>query len=322
MADIASLIKQIAKRNGLTAAQTRALLATARVESGLNPRAVGDNGTSYGLFQHHVGGAGGSSRESARRFLDPTVSINERAKWFKRYNIVDGAGAAALQRPADPAGYAKKVNAYLRGGSGGLNAPVSGGAAPSLGLGEETDTFNQFAERRLGLASARERLGSAGRLGAQEDAAVEPTVADPGADLIERTSSLRSRRQTFAQPVVAEDDHNYEAQSAGPAVSGDGVSGYKDILALGKKFGLRIDGSNQTTGGKHAPGSYHYRGMAVDFGDAKNDPAKLRALASWARRNHGRIKEFFFDPLGWYIKDGKIIKGSIGGHGDHVHIAM
>lgn len=33
------------------------------------------------------------------------------------------------------------------------------------------------------------------------------------------------------------------------------------------------------------------------------------------------LLEVFFDPLGYYYDDGKVIKGSIGGHGTHVHVA-
>lgn len=326
--DIASLIRQIARRQGLTPAQTAALLATAKVESGLRPDAVGDGGTSYGLFQHHVGGAGGSSHEQARRFLDPVTSITERAKWFKRNNITNGQLAAALQRPADPAGYARKVNAALKGLGASLNAPVS-----SLGMGEELPGLpaatgpDPRQARIAGLQSARERLAPKKAkepvsLGiGEDDVAGFWTQEKP--DLRSRTNELRSARTSLkaamAPPEVA------AAEASGVSVSGPsaaGVDSYKDILRIGSQFGLRIDGSNQTTGGRHAPGSYHYAGRAVDFGDAKNSPEKLRALAAWARKNAPRIKEFFYDPLGWYIKDGKIIKGSIGGHGDHVHIAM
>lgn len=97
---------------------------------------------------------------------------------------------------------------------------------------------------------------------------------------------------------------------------------YKDVMALGSKFGLAIQGDFQTTGGKHTKGSLHYAGKAVDYGDANNSPEKLRALAAYAQANPGQFKEFFYDPLGWYIKNGKIIKGSIGGHGDHAHAAF
>ena len=304
----AALIRQIGKEMGLTPAQIAAMLATAKVESGLNPNAVGDGGTSFGLFQMHVGGAGGPTIQSARRYLDPVTAIRARAKFFRDNNITTGQGAAALQRPADPNGYAAKVNAALKGLGVSLNAPVAGGG---LGLSAEP-TYDALGEARGRLQSARSRLE-------EQDTQDE----GDGIDLLAGAQRLRARREAM-QAALATPAADAPSQAGSVAYSGahGGDQTYKDILALGSKFGLRIDGSNQTTGGSHTAGSLHYSGHAVDFGDAKNDPAKLRALAAWARKNAPRIREFFYDPLGWYIKDGKIIKGSIGGHGDHVHLAM
>ena len=88
-------------------------------------------------------------------------------------------------------------------------------------------------------------------------------------------------------------------------------------------MGLRIDGSNQTTGSKHSPNSWHYKGRAVDFGDAKNNPAKLAKITAWARANAGRVKEFYYNPAGFAIINGKIVKGHREpGHDDHVHLAL
>lgn len=332
MADIASLIRQIGKQQGLTPQQIAVLIAGAKVESGLDPNAVGDGGTSYGLYQMHVGGAGGKTHAEAKRYLDPVAAIRNRARFVKQQNITDGAGFAALQRPADPKGYAAKVNAALKGLGATLNAPVT-----SLGMGGELTDLGggaapsgpDYGSRIAGLQSVRDRLGVSEKdtpgFWQEADQWAQPGGKDKGVDLRARTASLRDqmlRTQQSRQQPAADPVEGLLGAEAAPAVKGDVGSGYKAILQLGKEFGLRIDGSNQTTGGKHTPGSYHYKGMAVDFGDAKNDPAKLRQLAALARANKGRIKEFFYDPLGWYIKDGKIIKGSIGGHGDHVHIAM
>ena len=46
-------------------------------------------------------------------------------------------------------------------------------------------------------------------------------------------------------------------------------------------FGLQNDpGDSQTTGGDHGAESEHYRGRAVDFGDARNSRDKLNAHAN------------------------------------------
>ncbi|MCP3137959.1 peptidoglycan-binding domain-containing protein [Pyxidicoccus xibeiensis] len=80
---------------------------------------------------------------------------------------------------------------------------------------------------------------------------------------------------------------------------------------LARQMGLRI---TSTTGGKHAPGSYHYKGRAIDVAGS---PSKM---AEYYRRLAGtRPTELFYDPQGG-IKNGRPI-GAIGGHRDHVHIA-
>lgn len=66
-------------------------------------------------------------------------------------------------------------------------------------------------------------------------------------------------------------------------------------------FGLRNDdGDSQTIGGQHGAKSEHYRGRAVDFGDAKNSREKLNAWAEWAKQQ------------GLDVLD----------EGDHIHVSM
>lgn len=104
------------------------MVADARVESGLNPGAVGDNGSSFGLYQNHVGGAGGATQASARRFLDWRTSINDAARRFHGAQTAEDIYRA--QRPADHAGYVAKLKAAM-GGRAQLNAPVAGGGIPA-----------------------------------------------------------------------------------------------------------------------------------------------------------------------------------------------
>ena len=116
-------------------------LATAMRESGLNPHAVGDQGTSFGLFQLHRGGELGSmsrhqafnaSTNAARALREfravENLSYGALLNRFSRLvhsssddrnvshaDILRLAGtpgevAATAQRPADPYGYAEKIN--------------------------------------------------------------------------------------------------------------------------------------------------------------------------------------------------------------------
>lgn len=125
----------------------RLALADAQVESGLNPRAVGDNGTSFGLFQLHQGGELGSL--SPAQAFNPTtnahVSLGVMSQVAAAHpGASPGEIAALAQRPANPSAYAAQVNAVydnpkflpsvtpqtqLYTGSG--NVDLTGGSTPS-----------------------------------------------------------------------------------------------------------------------------------------------------------------------------------------------
>lgn len=112
-------IAAVAQRLGV---DPRLAIATAQVESGLNPGAVGDQGTSFGLFQLHQGGELGSLTPS--QAFDPTTNASVALRQFAAVEaahpgVTDpGTIAALAQRPANPAAYAAAVDkAY-----GGLGA--------------------------------------------------------------------------------------------------------------------------------------------------------------------------------------------------------
>lgn len=106
-----SIIDWIKKAAQQTGADPAALLATSLTENGARAGLTpGDNGTSFGYFQMHRGGALGS--HPAGWAATPAVALN-RAQEFARLNVHGGLGAAKVQRPADPTGYAAKVQANL-----------------------------------------------------------------------------------------------------------------------------------------------------------------------------------------------------------------
>ena len=129
-------------------------LATAKVESGFNPKAVGDYGTSFGLYQLHKGGELGNL--TPQQAFDPSTNAAVALQQFKNVqrsypNVTDPGQIAALaQRPADPQGYAVKVDqAYSalqqqknnsNSGGGLLGAvgdalQIEGGPAAGVGAG-------------------------------------------------------------------------------------------------------------------------------------------------------------------------------------------
>lgn len=118
-------------------------VADAQVESGLNPLAVGDQGTSFGLFQLHEGGELGNL--TPQQAFDPTtnasVALREFALVEQQHPGLDPGWIAALaERPADQPGYAAKVDAAIRqletqGYPASGLAPSVTGAAQLLGTG-------------------------------------------------------------------------------------------------------------------------------------------------------------------------------------------
>lgn len=110
MAD-SSLIQAIATAAAQTGADAQLLVATALVESGATWHpAPGDNGTSFGPFMFHIGGALGSNPPS---WASTYAAVLNRAQAFAGIKAATGADAARVQIPANPAQYAAKVNAAL-----------------------------------------------------------------------------------------------------------------------------------------------------------------------------------------------------------------
>lgn len=86
-------------------------VSIAILESGLNPKAVGDNFTSFGLFQLHKGGELGIMTESEA--FDPVKNTRVALEFLRKYakpDLSPGDIAAASQRPKYPEIYAYTVN--------------------------------------------------------------------------------------------------------------------------------------------------------------------------------------------------------------------
>ena len=98
----------------------------------------------------------------------------------------------------------------------------------------------------------------------------------------------------------------------------------KGVRRLAKCFGLRIMSTVRTFG---VVNSFHLKKNAFNrWGNARTadvvSGAGVYLLARYAKRHPKEFVEFMFDPLGWFIDNGRIIKGWIGGHYDHAHIVL
>lgn len=94
----------------------------------------------------------------------------------------------------------------------------------------------------------------------------------------------------------------------------------------GRKTAGKIQGIQQAWSGRHSRNSKHYAYRGIDIGDATTSPATLTKMFWWLKTNFGatadggQLEELYYDPVGSMISGGVFKRGSIGGHGHHLHI--
>lgn len=137
---VAAIISQVAHSLGIP---PEVALSLGLYESGLDAHRVGDQGTSFGIYQLHQGGELGS-HDAAWAFNvrnNAETALGEMARIHAEHPQMDwGQVAAAAQRPADPGAEAAAVNRYVSAYRSSGQAPVayftSHSAAQSSGAGQ------------------------------------------------------------------------------------------------------------------------------------------------------------------------------------------
>jgi len=151
-------------------------LADSYQESGVNPTAVGDAGTSFGLYQLHQGGELGSLSPQAafNPATNAGVALGQFAAVAKTNpSLTPGALAAAAEQPASPGPYAADVNAYysqLATGAGEPPPPSSSGFSSWLSkavstIGHLGKGAGDAATGNLPAAASQGAQAAAGVLG-------------------------------------------------------------------------------------------------------------------------------------------------------------
>lgn len=145
------------------------LVATTIVESNGNLKAVGDGGKSFGPYQMYQGGRLKSAGFTPQQAMNPYLSTEAAAKEFAVYARKGMKGAQLAvnaQRPADFAGYQRKINAalpqarqYLSGQGGAvnnslLNAAVTTDGAPAAGQSNQQTVLNAIMSRKPGQSAS------------------------------------------------------------------------------------------------------------------------------------------------------------------------
>lgn len=275
-----------------------ALVATTLVESSGNTGARGDGGHSWGAYQENDWGRGAGIPIAGRQ--DPVASTRRAVAEFSRFRrpgLSVGQWAANAQRPADRAGYARKIMAALpqaRALLGG--AQLSGPPAPTML--DAPATGSGFEDQlAMSILSGRPITQAVREASFAPDVEVPDQLAGPQNDVVAK------------QP-----DPAYNPGKAGT---------YDWAQGLAKRFGLRLASTyrdparNAAVGGSKTSAHMRY-GAAADFAGPAD---RMRQLAAWAmnQASSGAFQEVFYDPLGQW-DSGRRSRRGIGGHLDHVHI--
>lgn len=283
------MIVQSARRYGV---DPQAALAVAAVEGGHRWGAVGDQGSSYGPFQLHVGGALPAGKDAvfanSQAGIDYALSrIGSVAKGLRGKAAV-AAIVRGFERPADPTTEIQRALANYGGLPPGGAQPAATATPSSAPPGLSpwlTDLLNTNRQA-VGLPGIQ-----FGPLGVQAGPRKTPDTAPGGSSA--RTPAIRGKTVRYLEHFAA-------------------------------PYGVTI--TSTTTGG-HVKGSYHYKGRAVDFG---GDSARLASLAAAALEHPQDFAEMFYTGPGnpgRFIKDGKVYANAkldqsvAAHHHDHVHLA-
>lgn len=281
-------------------------VATALHESSLNPQAVGDQGTSFGLYQLHRGGELGSllPQQAYNPATNAAVALGTLAQYARGgWYASPGALAAAAQRPANPAAYAQAVDALLPQARALLAGVAAPGGPPTANAGPAVTRQGQREPHPAGINP--QLLGLINQT--NQSLGLTPLPATLLAN--SGNASAKPQPQPAAPPVKQ------------PRLGGTTLRFLQHFAA---PYGLTI---TSTTGGRHAKGSYHYRGRAVDLA---GNPASMAALAKSALNHPQDFQEMFYSGPGnpgYYIKNGQAIPlakldpGLVAEHTNHVHLA-
>jgi len=347
MTDPITVIRQYAPKLGLDPA---AVVAYALTQGGTSWGAVGDHGTSFGPFQLHKGGALGSH---SAQWANSPQGLRAAMGMMARAGAAGqrGPGAAAFivgpafGRGANPPRDEAAARAAYARAAALVGKPTAPGPAPAFSRG------NGAAPQVPGTAPSPilpPAIPDVGDVGAQ----LQEMFASPGhsiaapvtgfdrlqgladaaraAAAAQRATITAPRTPGIAKPLpVAPKGGKGMVFQPGTAKPGQVVPG---LTKLARTFGLTVTSGYRTVarqrelyahrtrpGSVAAPGkSLHNSGHAIDVAIT---PAIRRFLA-YAFAHPGQFREVFYDPAGRYIKNGRIVKGSIGGHSDHVHIGL
>lgn len=329
-----------------------ALIARIALQEGVNPlpltaifRKESEYGTTSGKYKFNPGGWGVKLGPSVYTSRNWEEGIRKIARGLAG-SLYRGAGRTTaetilpLYAPAsenDTATYINQVNQWIREMGGDPNrswfdVPSLPGAQGEVAIGADSPDVAMAAGGGVSPASLLMAIRQLRGGGSNEPAGGLRRVS-----ILHQLMNAQQPAMDLALPAAADDGHDHGHSHGGaPGVySGDLASrppapvdfaaapDYKWAQELANRFGLRVTstfrdpGQNASVGGS-STSRHMVRGGAADFAGS---PEAMRRLAEWAIRS-GRYAEVFYDPIGIFWDNGRINRGQIGGHSDHVHISF
>lgn len=312
---VARLIAQEARRRGL---DPEAVLAVAMSEGGVRYGAVGDNGTSFGPFQLHIGGAlpkqHSVSQKAAQAFANSPAGISYALRKMAESGAQGLTGQSAVsaivrnfERPAAPEAEIERAMGHYgsfgnlgRSSNVGAPAPQPNVGGGSLGIDRQalaSFLLGQSGQTAAGgmpdfsgllqLAMQRQQLGAAqDTFGAtpSKDTVLYPTPRSGGGGgsltemFYDPLGGIKNGQQIGA--IGNHDDHVHIAAGS--------PSAQRLAIQMAKKMGLTVrdDGVTDKVDPVHTKTSYHYRtfgdGPLRQAADISGDPQKMAAFYRWA----------------------------------------
>lgn len=331
-------------------------LATTLVESGGRLDAVGDGGQSHGPYQEYTQGRGAGLSFAQRR--DPAAStqrfLRELAS-FKAKGLTGAELAYATQRPADRAGYIRKINAALPiaqqllagAGGGGGGSSFSPPAAPGLTRPEAAPQV--ASPQGLRLTPGLQRRLQAYLEGSREDVLAGRTPRD-ALPIVRGIAQAASRVVPAAAPSPVMDfqgrtsgggghhagdghDHGYESggvdsgKAFAGGLGGDWGGSMPLALSLAKAVGLPVSSQKRSrqltaSGGvsDHWTGSTTSYAVDLATSGSAGDRAYVRTMNALGldprRYPSGRWHNV---NIGGYRYQ---IGWRTPGHFDHIHVGV
>lgn len=154
MSNVDALIRATAAKYNLDPVAWAAII---HHESGGNPNAIGDGGTSFGLTQEHVGGSlGNISLAAARAYLNPQKNLELAGSQMAKMGLGGLRGAQAIaayskqwERPSNPAAEIADALKYYNAHKG--DSSLTSGTAPTSAMVPQVGQSNSLQSQQNNL---------------------------------------------------------------------------------------------------------------------------------------------------------------------------